>query len=95
MYAAGSYYEVEEERADIRFAYNLYNKVCSKTYSYSSKKLPDGLSIDGVSKETECSLNPILHIDILNKAFELAVSTRGGGTVQRQQNNDNQRNLIL
>ncbi len=55
------------------------------------RELPDGLSIDGVSKETPCSLNPILHIDILNKAFELAVSTRGGGTAQRQQNNDNQR----
>lgn len=55
------------------------------------RELPDGLSIDGVSKETECSLNPILHMDILNKAFELAVSTRGGGTAQRQQNNDNQR----
>ena len=55
------------------------------------RTLPDGLSIDGVSNETECSLNPILHTDILNKAFELAVSTRGGGTAQRQQNNDNQR----
>lgn len=55
------------------------------------RELPDGLSIDGVSKETPCSLNPILHTDILNKAFELAISTRGGGTAQRQQNNDNQR----
>lgn len=54
------------------------------------RTLPDGLSIDGVSNETQCSLNPILHTDILNKAFELAVSTRGGGTAQRQQNNDNQ-----
>ena len=55
------------------------------------RTLPDGLSIDNVSKETPCSLNPILHTDILNKAFELAVSTRGGGAAQRQQNNDNQR----
>lgn len=38
-----------------------------------------------------CSLNPILHMDILNKAFELAINTRGGGTYQRQQDNDNQR----
>lgn len=43
------------------------------------RTLPDGLSIDGESNEKECSLNPILHIDILNKAFELAVTTRGGG----------------
>lgn len=47
------------------------------------RDLPDGLSIDDVSTKTECALNPILHVDILNKAFELALTTRGGGTVQR------------
>lgn len=39
--------------------------------------LPDGLSIDGVTVQTECTLNPILHVDILNKAVELALTTRG------------------
>ena len=39
--------------------------------------LPDGLSIDGVTSRTECTLNPILHVDILNKAVELALTTRG------------------
>jgi hypothetical protein len=39
--------------------------------------LPDGLTIDGVSEESECTLNPILHVDILNKAVELAIATRG------------------
>ena len=53
--------------------------------------LPNNLSIDGVSKEQECELNPILHMDILNKAFELAITTRGGGTMQRQQQESNQR----
>lgn len=38
-----------------------------------------------------CTLNPILHMDILNKAVELAIATRGGGTAQRQQDNSNQR----
>jgi hypothetical protein len=33
----------------------------------------ESLDIDGVSTVTECELNPILHVDILNKAFELAI----------------------
>lgn len=39
--------------------------------------LPDGLTIDGVGTEKQCTLNPILHVDILNKAVELAIATRG------------------
>jgi hypothetical protein len=38
------------------------------------------LNIDGENKETTCELNPSLHVDILNKAVELAISTRGGGS---------------
>ena len=41
--------------------------------------LPNGLSIDGETIATDCELNPILHMDILNKALEIAVATRGGG----------------
>lgn len=33
----------------------------------------ESLDIDGVSSVSECELNPILHVDILNKAFELAI----------------------
>ena len=51
--------------------------------------LPNNLSIDGISEEQECELNPILHMDILNKAVELAITTRGGGTMQRQQQENN------
>ena len=39
--------------------------------------LTDGLSIDGVTDVTECELNPILHMDILLKAVELAAASRG------------------
>lgn len=39
--------------------------------------MPDGLSIDGVSTASDCELNPILHMDILNKAVEIAIATRG------------------
>ena len=37
----------------------------------------DDLDIEGVSTPTECELNPIIHLDILNKAVELALTTRG------------------
>jgi hypothetical protein len=48
--------------------------------------LPNDLTIDGVAVETQCSLNPIVHMDILNKAVEIALSTRGRvANVGRQQ----------
>ena len=37
----------------------------------------DDLDIEGISTPTECELNPIIHLDILNKAVELALTTRG------------------
>lgn len=37
------------------------------------------LQIEGVSTVSECELNPILHMEILQKAVELAYSTRGRG----------------
>ena len=37
----------------------------------------DDLDIEGVSIPTECELNPIIHLDILNKAVELALTSRG------------------
>lgn len=42
--------------------------------------LPDGLNIEGVSTETTCQLNPILHSEILSRAVELAYTTRVGHT---------------
>lgn len=47
--------------------------------------LPDELEIDGETKFSSCELNPIIHIDILNKAVELAIATRGGGGPVAQQ----------
>jgi hypothetical protein len=40
--------------------------------------LPNELEIDGENKASSCELNPIIHMDILNKAVELAIATRGG-----------------
>lgn len=49
--------------------------------------LPDGLDIDGVNTATECSLNKILHWDILSKAVELALTTRGGASTTPKRRN--------
>lgn len=50
--------------------------------------MPDeDLEIDGYTSETPCELNPILHMDILNKAVELAIATRGGGGQANSQPN--------
>lgn len=38
--------------------------------------LPDGLSINGVSAETECELNPVIHRVILERAVRLAIASR-------------------
>lgn len=50
--------------------------------------LPNELEIDGETKFSSCELNPVVHIDILNKAVELAIATRGG--VQSPNNRSNQ-----
>lgn len=50
--------------------------------------LSDGLSVDGVTRRTECELNPILHQEILQRAVELAAASRG--IVSRQANQERQ-----
>lgn len=41
--------------------------------------LPDNLSIEGISVETECKLSEILHNTILNRAVQLAVLSKSIG----------------
>lgn len=48
--------------------------------------LPEGLEIDGEATASSCELNPILHMDILNKAIALAIQTRSPQSVQESQN---------
>lgn len=38
--------------------------------------LSDGLSINGITKETECELNPVIHRAILERAVKLAILSR-------------------
>ena len=47
--------------------------------------LPNELEIDGFTKYQECELNPILHPEILQKALEIAITTRGGSQRQQRQ----------
>ena len=39
--------------------------------------LPEGLSIEGISKATECALNPMLHNLILDSAVQMALASKG------------------
>lgn len=39
-------------------------------------KLPDNLSINGVSDKTECELNPVIHRAILERAVKLAIISK-------------------
>lgn len=48
--------------------------------------LPNELEIDGFKEAQDCELNPILHPEILNKAVEIAISTRGGTTAANRPN---------
>lgn len=38
--------------------------------------LPDGLSINGISTESECELNPVVHRAILERAVQLAITSK-------------------
>lgn len=42
-----------------------------------SQDTTDSVQIDGINTISTCELNKIIHMDILNKAYELALTTRG------------------
>lgn len=46
--------------------------------------LPNGLTIDGYTEEMNCTLNPILHPDVLNEAVRLAISSRASATARAE-----------
>ena len=49
--------------------------------------MPDGLSIEGFDKENPCELNPILHPEIVQRAVEIIIMSRGGVVNNRRENN--------
>lgn len=71
----------QSETQKVSFVYKI--RYVKRPRPIVLEDLPDDLEIDGVAKESECELNPIIHTDILNKAVELAIATRGG-TPQQQ-----------
>ena len=48
-----------------------------RPYPIVLTKLEDGLNIEGFTQENPCELAPILHEEVLNKAVELALASRG------------------
>lgn len=50
--------------------------------------LPNGLAIDGFTTVSECTLNPIVHMDILQRAVEIAMSTRGRVATPQRRNEE-------
>lgn len=70
-----------EEVGDITVVYKI--RYVRRPKPIILEALPDGLEIDGQSEASSCELNPIIHMDILNKAVELAIATRGGAAAER------------
>lgn len=52
-------------------------KYLSKPEPIILEDLPSNLTIEGVSKETECKLNSILHYKLLERAVEMALLSKG------------------
>ena len=74
-----------DTKGDVTFIYKI--RYVKRPRPIILEALPNGLEIDGESNESDCELNPIVHMDILNKAVELALATRGGLPSQQQQGN--------
>lgn len=68
---------------DIDFVYKI--RYVKRPRPIILETLPNELEIDGETIESSCELNPIIHMDILNKAVELAIATRGGYTAPQEQ----------
>ena len=81
-----------EEATTTTFTYKI--RYVKRPQPIILEDLPNNLEIDGVTTESECELNPIIHMDILNKAVELAIATRGGGSYSQAAalNNNSQPN---
>ena len=52
-------------------------KYLSKPEPIILETLPNGLTIEGASKQTECKLNSILHHTILERAVQMALQSKG------------------
>ena len=71
--------DIKSELAELISKYNV-DKYLMRYISQPTPiilvDLPDGLSINGVSTESECELNPVIHRAILERAVQLAIISK-------------------
>lgn len=76
-------------------SYKYYIRYVKRPQPIVLTDLPDNLEINGVSSETQCQLNPILHEDILQQAVTIALNAASAETIdirkakQQQQRQNN------
>ena len=71
--------DIKSELAELISKYNV-DKYLMRYISQPTPiilvDLPDGLSINGISTESECELNPVVHRAILERAVQLAIISK-------------------
>ena len=75
--------DLNEEAVEIVSKYNVASylvRYLSRPNPIILDDLPENLTINGVSKKTECELNPVIHRAILERAIRLALISRSSNT---------------
>lgn len=71
--------DIKSDLAELISKYNVDKylmRYISQPTPIILEDLPDGLSINGVSTESECELNPVVHRVILERAVQLAIISK-------------------
>lgn len=71
--------DIKSDLAELISKYNVDKylmRYISQPTPIILEDLPDGLSINGVSTESECELNPVVHSAILERAVQLAIISK-------------------
>lgn len=71
--------DIKSDLAELISKYNVDKylmRYISQPTPIILEDLPDGLSINGVSTESECELNPVVHRAILERAVQLAITSK-------------------
>nr|DAG94152.1 MAG TPA: hypothetical protein [Crassvirales sp.] len=71
--------DIKSDLAELISKYNIDRylmRYISQPAPIILEDLPDGLSINGISTESECELNPVVHRAILERAVQLAIISK-------------------
>lgn len=71
--------DIKSDLAELISKYNVDKylmRYISQPTPIILEDLPDGLSINGISTESECELNPVVHRAILERAVQLAIISK-------------------